>query len=325
MLKIWKRLLKTAKTAANGTHAGIAMDTDATTESDPDQMSRSYQALLLGNKLHRQDVLTTPEKLVGQAVEQLLRNSEQRAAAVPRLPALLPLLLKQLRDPLASSRDYATLIMQDPLISPTVLRLANSVYFNPYRKSLDSFERVVADLGVVKLRMVLSAAVMQPVLLGSADSLPQRVWKHSLGCATACQNLAQREGVDPYLAYLTGLIHDIGVVTLYNQMQQMHREYLDSAQASQSLLQDLLDKWAKSLSVSIAQDWKVPEEVVQALVAQDDPTRDTALGKILRRANALCEAHEVYRAELIERQTLENIATRLRIPAPLLQALDEGA
>src|SRR5690606_1862616 len=159
-------------------------------------IAAAWLDLLLGEaRLHNAEVLSTPEKIVGQAVEQLLRNSEQRAAAVPRLPTLLPLLLKQLRDPLASSRDYATLIMQDPLISPTVLRLANSAYFNPYRKSLDNFERVVADLGVVKLRMVLSAAVMQPVLLGSAGSLPQRVWQHSLDCAAACQSLAQREGV----------------------------------------------------------------------------------------------------------------------------------
>lgn len=325
MRKFWERLRSIGKPSTTAADAGSLTADPGSTHKDADDIGKTYQALLLGgNKLHRAETLTTPEKLVGQAVEQLLRNSEQRAAAVPRLPTLLPLLLKQLRDPLASSRDYATLIMQDPLISPTVLRIANSVYFNPYRKSLDNFERVVADLGVVKLRMVLSAAVMQPVLMQPADSLPQRVWKHSLDCAATCQSLAQREGADAYLAYLTGLIHDIGVVTLYNQVQQMHREYLDGAQAGQSLLQDLLVKWGKSLSVSIATDWKLPEQVVQALAAQDDPSRDSTLGKILRRANALCEAHEVYRAELIERQTLENIATRLRIPPPLLQALDAG-
>lgn len=326
MLKIWERLRRIGKPSATTIDSRLVIVDPGSTHNDADDISKTYQSLLLGgNKLHRAEILTTPEKLVGQAVEQLLRNSEQRAAAVPRLPTLLPLLLKQLRDPLASSRDYATLIIQDPLISPTVLRIANSVYFNPYRKSLDNFERVVADLGVVKLRMVLSAAVMQPVLLGSADSLPQRVWKHSLDCATACQNLAQREGVDPYLAYLAGLIHDIGVVTLYNQVQQMHREYLDGAQAGQSLLQNLLDKWAKPLAVSIAQDWKLPDEIAQALAAQDDPAHGSTLGKILRRANALCEAHELYRTNLIERQQLENIATRLRIPSPLLQTLDNGA
>lgn len=323
MLKFWERLRKPAKTSPVPTAAA----TDpGSTHKDAEQIARQFQDLLLGgNKLHRDENLSTPEKLVGQAVEQLLNNSEQRAAAVPRLPTLLPLLLKQLRDPLASSRDYATLIMQDPLISPTVMRVANSVYFNPYRKSLDNFERVVADLGVIKLRMVLSAAVMQPVLLGPAESLPQKVWQHSLACAGICQSLAQRENVDPYLAYLTGLIHDIGVVTLYNQVQQMHREYLDTPNPGQALLRGLLDKWAKSLTVSIARDWQFPEDVIAALAAQDDPAQDTALGKVLRRANALCEAHTVFRAELIERRSLESIASRLRIPVTVLQVLDNGA
>jgi HD-like signal output (HDOD) protein len=322
MLKFWERLRKGPKAATAG---GGAVADPGSTHKDADAIHASFLSLLLGgSRLHREEALTTPEKLVGQAVEQLLRNSEQRAAAVPRLPTLLPLLLKQLRDPLASSRDYASLILQDPLISPTVLRVANSVYFNPYRKSLDNFERVVADLGVIKLRMVLSAAVMQPVLLGPADSLPQKVWKHSLACAAICQSLAPRDNVDPYLAYLTGLIHDIGVVTLYNQVQQMHREYLDGAQTGRALLHGLIEKWAKQLAVWIAQDWQFPPEVIQALAAQDDPAQDTALGRVLRRANAICEAHDVYRAELIERRAFEQIATRLRIPAPMLQALENG-
>ncbi len=319
MLNLWKRLRKTSKTVAGNAAA-------ATLDAAPvatDAVSEAYLTLLLGDsKLHREETLSTPEKIVGQAVEQLLRNSEQRAAAVPRLPTLLPLLLKQLRDPLASSRDYATLIMQDPLISPTVLRVANSVYFNPYRKSLDNFERVVADLGVVKLRMVLSAAVMQPVLLGPAETLPQRVWQHSLDCAAACQNLAQREGVDPYLAYLTGLIHDIGVVTLYNQVLQMQREYLGAAQPGRTLLQGLIGNWGKTLAVSIAEDWQLPDEVRQALGAQVDAENDSALGRVLRRANGICEAREVYRAELIDRATYDGVAARLRIPPTLLQALD---
>ncbi len=90
------------------------------------------ETILGAEPMHTQ--LSLPEKLVGQAIEQQLRDPVQRAAAVPRLPTVIPMLMKQLRDPNSSARDHVALITQDPVIATAVLRVANSVYFNPYRK-----------------------------------------------------------------------------------------------------------------------------------------------------------------------------------------------
>jgi HD-like signal output (HDOD) protein len=268
--------------------------------------------------------LSVPEKLVGQAVEQQLRNSEQRAAAVPRLPTVIPQLLKQLRDPNASARDYVAIITQDPVVATAVLRVANSVYFNPYRKALDNFERAVAALGSVKLRMVLSAAALQPVILNRGDNLPQQIWDHSLACAICCQYLAEREGVDAFKAYLTGLVHDIGVVTLYNHAHTLSREFLNEKRPSGTLLTQLFTRWAQLLGFWIAQDWKLPEEVVRALGEQSEAKQKTPLAQILRRSNQLCEAYHLHRMDKIERAEIERLAVELQFPSKILTILDSG-
>lgn len=268
--------------------------------------------------------LSLPEKLVGQAIEQQLRDPAQRAAAVPRLPTVIPMLMKQLRDPNSSARDHVAIITQDPVIATAVLRVANSVYFNPYRKALDNFERAVAALGIVKLRMVLSTAALQPVLLNRGDDLPQQVWDHSLACAMCCQYLAERENVDAFNAYLAGLVHDIGVVTLYNQAQMLSREFLGERRPSGALLQQLFSQWSRLLAFWIAHDWALSEDIVRALAEQSEAKQKTPLGQIVRRANRLCEAYHVFRAGKIERAELERLAVELHFTHKILAILDSG-
>ncbi|MDB6061328.1 MAG: Fis family transcriptional regulator [Verrucomicrobiaceae bacterium] len=320
-----KQLFKFGKSAPN--NVPVARRDASASAGAESATAAAMHALFIEAVLDRDIVetaLKVPEKLVGQAVEQQLRNPIQRAAAVPRLPTVIPQLLKQLRDPNASARDYVAIITQDPVVATAVLRVANSVYFNPYRKALDNFERAVAALGIVKLRMVLSTAALQPVLLNRGDNLPQQIWDHSLACAICCQYLAEREGVDAFKAYLTGLVHDIGVVTIYNQTQSLSREFLHGQAPSGTLLTQLFAQWAQLLAFWIAQDWKLPEEVVRALAEQSEAKQKTTLGQILLRSNRLCEAYHVFRAGKIERETVERLVIELQFPGKILEILDSG-
>lgn len=301
------------------------MAASANRDADIDTIHPTFMQTLLGGDPSVASDLSVPEKLVGQAVEQQLQSREQRATSVPRLPMVIPLLLKQLRDPNASTRDYVEIITQDPVVATAVLKVANSVYFNPYRKALDNFERAVAAIGVLKLRMVLSTAVLQPVILNRGDNVPEQVWEHSLACAMCCQHLAERENVDAFRAYLTGLIHDIGIVTLYNQTQLLSREYLDSRRPGNKLLEQLFVQWALPLSHWIAQDWQLSDDIVRALGEQHETTKSiSALGTILRRSNRLCEAYHIYRAGKISREEVERLADSLRFTPKILDILDSG-
>lgn len=272
------------------------------------------------------EVTSVPEKLIGQAIAQQVRDSEQRRNAVPRLPTIIPLLLRQLRDPNTSARDYVAVIKQDPVVAAAVLKIANSVYFNPYRKNVENFEHAVATLGIEGLRLVLSTAVLQPIVRGQNSRLPQKIWDHSLACAVCCQQLAERTHLDSFKAYLLGLVHDIGVVTLFNQLQLHSVEHLAGKAPSAELLTQLVEQWSQPLAYWIAQDWQLPVEIVRALASQQElsAANETALSRILRRANCLSEAYLLMRADLIEREELQKMAIALQCPANLLQHLDDA-
>lgn len=266
--------------------------------------------------------LGVPEKLVRQVVEQQLRNGELRRAAVPRLPTVIPLLLKQLRDPNASARDYIAIIRQDPVVAAAVLTFANSAYFNPYHKQIDNFEQAVATLGINGLRMVLSTAVLQPIVRGRGDSLPQRVWDQSFICAICCQQLAAQTQLDTFKAYLLGLIHNIGMVTIYNQVQQQGAQHLQGAAPSTDLLLQLIAQWAQPLTFWIAQDWQLPEEIVRALGAQEEQATHSTLAGVLLRASYFAEAYALERNGQLERKALAALVQSLGMPADMLAQLD---
>jgi hypothetical protein len=122
-----------------------------------------YQAIFQ-SEVRRQSVLSVPEKLAVQVVEDTLKSAEQRNKAIPRLPSVVPQLLKSLRDPKASADSFVDIIRQDPVIASAVLKMANSAYFNPTRTRIDSFQRAVTTLGIQGLRSILSSAVMQPII-----------------------------------------------------------------------------------------------------------------------------------------------------------------
>jgi HD-like signal output (HDOD) protein len=241
---------------------------------------------------------------------------------VPRLPTVIPLLLKQLRDPNASARDYIAIIRQDPVVASAVLTFANSAYFNPYRKQIDNFEQAVATLGINGLRMVLSTAVLQPIVRGRGDNLPQRVWDQSFICAICCQQLAGRAQLDPFKAYLLGLLYNIGMVTIYNQVQQQGAQHLQGATPSTDLLLQLIAQWAQPLSYWIAQDWQLPEEIVRALGAQDDKGGNEGLADALLRASHFAEAYALERAGRLDRKVMIRLAEKTGLPADILVQLD---
>lgn len=269
---------------------------------------------------------SVPERLVVQTIAQQMRDAAQRRNAVPRLPAIIPLLLQQLRDPNASARDYVAVIRQDPVVAAAMLKIANSVYFNPYRKRIENFEHAVVTLGIEGLRLVLSTAVLQPIVRGQNHKLPQQIWDHSLACAVCCQQLAQRAHLDPFKAYLLGLVHDVGVVTLFNQLQLRSAEFLGTRTPSAALLLQLVDEVAQPLAYWIAQDWQLPAEIVRALAAQSDSisSKESPFSGILRRANCISEAYLLVQMQLMERAELQKLIAELSCPEKLLQHLDDA-
>lgn len=282
-----------------------------------------YQYLFEGES---SSALNVPQRLVVEMVVNNLRKKEQRINAVPRLPSIIPKLLRSLRDPKSSARDYVIIVNKDPVMSAAVLKLANSVYFNPHGKAIDEIDRAIVKLGIQGLRSVLSAAVMQPIIQRQSpyfSQTGQRLWLHSLNCAVACEVIAQSRKLDRYKAYLLGLVHDVGKITLFSELCKQFKLNETADAPGNSAFAPPMKKISTHLSYLIAKDWELPEEINKALnqqVGLTDQTELDAYGQLLYQANLACEMYAT--TPKSKRANLNLIVEAFNLPPDLWNTLD---
>lgn len=288
-----------------------------------------FYGTILG-EINDKKALSVPQKLVISVVEKSLEDREKRIKAVPRLPSVIPKLLQSLRDPKSSATDYVKIINKDPALSTAVLKLANSVYFNPTSKKVNSIETAVVKLGIEGLRSVLSTAVMQPVIQRKSyyySEFGHKLWTHSVCCAVACEMIAKQRGLEPYKAYLLGLVHDIGKITIFSELstQFQQNRNQDNAQPGYAAFAPLMQSTSEQLSYTVAQDWSLPEEISEALHQQINLKAGQKVGPyahVLYQANLACEIYAIVRDKPEELAGGEQAIRDLDLPETLFQQLD---
>ncbi len=272
--------------------------------------------------------LTVAQKLVQQNVQRDLSKPEHRKTAVPRLPSVIPKLLRSLRDPDSSIRDYVVIVNKDPAMSAAVLKLANSAYFNPVAKPIDDIERAIIKLGLSGLRSVLSAAVMQPIVRKDSPYYThtgQRLWAHSLNCALICDIVGNERKLERYKAYLTGLVHDIGKITIFSELCKQYQRNGDLNPGYRAFAPMLRHK-ATVLSHLIAKDWELPEDICLALEEQIDIEQGkevTRYGQLLFQANIIAEIYTI--TTEAQRTKCTQLLRDFDMPVDLFQQLDRIA
>ena len=210
-----------------------------------------------------------PEALRERALAELarLRDAPDSAAGlVPRVPEVIPGLLRSLRDESVSAAELARQVARDAALVAETIREANSSFYRP-ATPVRSIDAAVMVLGLNGLRMLLARAAFRPVIGSGAGPCARlvapRTWQHSEHCARAAALLAPGLGADPFEAYLAGLMHDVGLVValrLFDRVLEGPAVPQDVAFAGAALA------GARELSAGIAQHWELPAPVGAAIV-----------------------------------------------------------
>ncbi|VUD68910.1 hypothetical protein TDB9533_04270 [Thalassocella blandensis] len=271
--------------------------------------------------------LTVPQKLVLDMVKTDLQKKEVRQKAVPRLPTVIPKLLRSLRDPDSSVKDYVEIVNKDPVMSAAVLKLANSVYFNPIFKRIDDIERAVVKLGIDGLRSVLSAAVMQPIIQKDSayfSQTGQKMWLHSLNTAVACEIIAEHRQMERFKVYVMGLVHDIGKTTIFSALCKQFKQNGEEVKPGYNAFVPLMKVLGPAVSYWIAKDWDLPKDICTALAEQTNiqsGSKVSPFAHLLFQANVAAEAYVTLRnqSEPLAMKLLEE----LDLPSDLYEKLDQ--
>lgn len=205
------------------------------------------------------------EKQMLDALDILSTSEMGGANLVPRVPAVIPQLLKSLRDETISALDLARQISHDIVLVAEVIHEANSPFYRP-AKPIHNIENAVMVLGQNGLRLVIARVAFRPLMNAQTGHFAKlaapKIWSQSEICAEACKMLAGPQRADPFLAFLAGLIQNVGMIVAFRLID---RGYQGKILPDSDHFCHAFYRLSRTISARISRQWEFPVQVEQSL------------------------------------------------------------
>lgn len=209
------------------------------------------------------------EQQILDELARLAREPVAGAALVPRIPAIIPQLMRTLQNENMNAAELSRQLAQDVLLVAEVYREANRpCYHSRYNASpsINNMEGAIMLLGQNGMRMLLARVAFRPIVSMQSGGLTVRtaplIWRQSEKCALAANLLAPAMQANAFDAYLAGLMANVGLVVAFRLIDQMHAP--DAFPQSDAFIAQVFAQ-ARILSVRIAELWEFPASVTRAI------------------------------------------------------------
>jgi len=244
-------------------------------------------------------------KKVGRALSTIiLRRINENRLTLPSMPLVALKCLDVLRDPKASFADVARIVEQDPVIATRILRVVNSAAYSR-RHAVKTLEQAVSQIGVKPMRILLVEVAACQVFTSRSPGIRQKfklIWEHCLAVGMLARDLSARLGsqVEPDIAYLGGLLHDIGKPIIGGLLLEAERkliEELDVPWMTETLWQKTVAESHRAVGAAVAVAWKLPPEVAESVERCEQYDRAGGVhscGNLVRFANTLAKREGIY-------------------------------
>jgi HD-like signal output (HDOD) protein len=235
--------------------------------------------------------------------------------------------IRQLIDDEASTiDDISEVILLDPALAGTVLKLANSVFFN-YPGKIDTISKAVLVLGITEVYNLVIVYFTTEAFkkINANQEYLDQFWLRSLDCALVMKFLGTRLGVlHAERLFILGLLHNLGEL-IVNQITPEKRHACDSFDINEL-------PWAKQQSIlgftygqctaGLLKEWQLPYSVFSPIRDQDidDLSQYNAETQLLFVAKRVMSKNQLFKADTIDFNDLltKQQLTLLRLDEELL-------
>jgi len=220
---------------------------------------------------------------------EVLEKSESGGAnQIPRVPSVMVELLKRTHEENVTDSELSGIITRDVVLVAAILNEVNSSFYK-VNKKVTELSQALMMLGHNRLRMVLAKISFTPVFNDQVGNYSKvaatKLWEESQQRALACYLLAKPSGVDPFMAFLAGLVQDVGVIVALRVFDRSNST--GDLPTSDEFRIAFLTK-SIALSARIGQIWTLPEVVVNAIAQQTSAataTNSEPMARVLQRAD----------------------------------------
>lgn len=189
---------------------------------------------------------------------------------VPAMPATAAEVMALCQQEATDAAKLSAVIHRDQTIASNVLRVANSVAYGG-QVPCASLQQACSRLGMQQITEIATAVAVRGRLFatGSCSDLLGSLWKHSVLTGFFAKEIARLRRRNVEIAFLCGLLHDVGKAVLLNHVAR------DRATGSTLPVAELvaaLDEHHVAAGTRLAREWKLPEQIVEAIEFHHDHT-----------------------------------------------------
>lgn len=214
----------------------------------PKENSVEFSAHSLSSGHEEQDIV--------EAFEADLKSNN---LALPSFPDVAMRIRKLLRDPNVGADDIAEAITSDPAITVKLLKACNSALY-PSTNPITTCQDAVVRLGFETTRQLVNIFAMKELFASKSPILQthmRKLWADSREVAAIAFVLAEiTPGMDPEVALLAGLLHDIGTIPVLQYIER-YPEFSAQDQKVDEVVHTLKSK----IGAELLHEWGFSEDL----------------------------------------------------------------
>jgi len=221
---------------------------------------------------------------------------KQHIDSLPVLPETVTRLMRVTNDPEGSAQGVMETILPDQSLCLTILKIANSAMLGRPQR-IDSIKMAVTVLGFNEVQNIaLAKAVINSFSKIEKQHKPfvDKFWAHSFVCAMAARIIAEDLRIAPEVAFIGGLIHDIGKLIMLETFSHDYAvEYWMTKYSNQDLLHEEFEAFLfthDQVGGQLLSKWLFPKNLIAAVANHHRPSEaveEKKLAHIIQLADIL--------------------------------------
>ncbi len=198
----------------------------------------------------------------------------------------------------SGAKDLAKVIEADPAISANILKVSNTVFFASANRRIDTIRDAVVRIGFKETKRIAMAMSVMKTMSTEVKNLGfnrEDFWKHSIASAVITEALTRKmEGVNSETAFLSGLLHDFGILLLDEFFPEVFEKILehtlDNSTPFHKSEADVINFSFNEVIKELFGNWKMPSLITSSVCQTKEALDKVHIPSAPDKKIALCNA-----------------------------------
>ncbi len=201
----------------------------------------------------------------------------RKVQSIPPLPQAVQRISTLTQNLESDSNELAQIIASDEVLTGKILRIANSAFYGLSQKvsTVPQAIVIIGQQGVRSLALGVTVFGFGSRTEEKIKTWRTQLWKHSLAVGSAMRELASLTHADPELAFVCGLMHDLGKVLFMEFYPDLYKDILEKAASGEQCLHEIEESvfglHHGTAGSELCRHWKIPTSITKVLASHHLP------------------------------------------------------